>query len=1404
MNRRTKRRLIVLAAVGGVVVAAGVGGTAVRKMRRAQMAETARTEGMAAYEAKDYSAARSSLGRYVKYHDNEPEVWTALGDAQRHLEKPNAKHLTEARAFLDQAVLLDSNNVKAREILLVIHMQLGNWQELASVAGDLLELDPKNERAGRLRIEANLRRRDEDAAISAAQEFVSTQGGAIEAHLEMLRVFQSFGRSARVQREYLDTEVAPTHSGTTSLAALRATVEYDADQSQRATELLTQAGEAGATDGPGARLLLNVIELTSARTRNMALFDQSELWLVEWLEQEDLAPHLFEVAAGRAWRLGQPSRTVDMATRAMGQETANESVFAWGLLGAMELGMDGQDTANRLREAFEAATSEDRANLADRWRQLIDAAGRTARGQTASDLPLSHEGDGTNVLGPDGVAGFYDALDDAGRYNTREAIDQLADLSQMPSWRRARFTLTGILLSEGNATGALSVLNSDEGLRNSAGGAELFGDALASMLEAGGTLSDQDAGTLDGFLAKSPDNPILLAAIGRGALVRGDADRARELAQRLAGSEAAQAAIAAVRFAASLQAVDAELAEAVIDRVAVTATSPRQIAAAAIGMAELGQVDQARDLIAQSAGRIEAGSTHEWTLARIKLANAIADTRSLETLEQVSAANASDPRVQIEILNADAIWADRERAGQVIARLREAQGEAGLDWRIFEAGRLLDISDTIETANGVAVLLEPVLTSPRGKRDTRAMLIAADAFERNGTVESELEALALASDGNDPLAALPRLIDRLQGLGRSTEAATRLRQFVEYGNVPPESRAMRLQLLQRQGMRDQAARDVEALASAGYPQYILLAGVESRPRGSSVPLTDRENKSLASELTPQGEIYAAQLLARVGRFDDGLARLEALPASTEAGSRAIIIAQFLSDEGKPEQALAYLTRYAETSDNPDAWTEAARMLVGQKRVDEAIALLDRAATALPGNASIAAFRASVDPDSGASPFDRMARFTVSAADREDANESMRELGAIAKRYVTGQLDTAQAAQAIEALSERRATYYPLWPLLIAAYRQLELPAQAVQTARDAMESIPSDPRPARDATQLLLELGRFEEALGAASRWRSLADTDDEQSQAEADMALGIAEYHRGNVDRAVGLLQPQRDRMLQDIESHEMAVRSLAEALAVADRLDEAEGILLPLAQGSNRWAAFMASVASVAPETPANTERASRWLETLTPLLSGHVEGTFNMASSWMALYERTKDIAYADRVVALAQAAERSGAGSWQLTAILATAYKSKGEPSPAVAAYERALALAGARIPALLNNAAWLLTSELGEHDRAVAMAREAVSGSNNPNSNRADRAVFHHTLGSALLASGDPGAALRAFDDGLGLADTPSLQLGRIEALLAANRRTEATESFGRLRPNDSWTPTQQTRYESLENILGSG
>lgn len=1404
MNRRTKRRLIVLAIVVGLVVVAGVGGTAVRKIQRQRLAEASLTEGLAAYEQGDYPLARRKLLTHLRIEGPQAEALTALGDAQRHVVEPNFKHLVNARSSLEQAVVLDPDNTKAREILLEIHAQLGNWQELASVATALLEDDPDNPRYARRRIEAHLQRGANDAALEAARAFVQAQDGSIDSHLEMLRVYRRTQRNARQQREYLDREVAPTHEGTTSLAVLRATVEFDAGRTNDAARLLTEAAQAGPTEGRGARLLLESMELIAATLSDWTLYEQSETWLVRWLDDPELAPYLLEVAAGRAWRDGDPQGAVDFATRALDTEPQSEAVFAWGVLGAIELGSGYEAQVAELRDAFEAMASDEHRARAEGWRLVMDAAQRRAAGSKPEEESLlpDHVRELSNRLGSEAVAVYYDALADIGRRNTRAAIGRLAGLGQQPSWRRARFVLVRVLVSEGRAAEALGFFFRDERLVDLPGGGQLLGEALSRQAEGGGALDAEFGEAIDEMLENLPDNPVALATGGRYALARDDTELARELARRLIEVDAAQASMSAVRFAIGLEAADPALARSVVDRVAQTASGVTQVAAAASGMALLGDPEGARAYMARRAGESDTGTDQQWTLARIQLATTIGDEASMETLERLSADNADDPQIQLEILSGPAIWEDLDRTGQVVARLREAQGDSALDWRIFEARRLLERDDSVETAASAAELLGPVFASDRGKRNTEAMLLAADAFARTGEVESELEALRNAADGDDPLAALPRLIDRLQRTGRTDEAGTRLRQFVDAGNVSTPLREARVQLLQRQGMRDLAARDIAALADAGEPQYVLRAGVQTRAMGSSVPLRDDETAALRADLAPEHEIHAARLLARVGRLDEGLARLESLPEDSAAGTREVVVARFLSEHGRETEAIERLTDAAETQGDPDLWQEVARMLVAMDRIDEAIAALERGIEALPGNAALVAFRDSIVQAEGMTPFERMARVLASNADRADASEELVELGGIAKDHLSGQADLAQTAAELDALSERRATLYPMWPLIIAAYEQLGQPDRALQRARDAVAAMPGDARPARDATQLMFRQARYELAASMADRWRSLANDPD--AVASAELALGVAEFFRGNIDRTIGLLEPHTDRMMAAPAQHATPLRALLEAFMLRDRMGEAGTLLQQLVAEDARWAETMASLAGVAPATPENVARGRQWLEDLSPMLRKSDRGVVGLASAYMSLYGGTANPEFARSAIALAQAAQDGPTDSWQLRAVHAQALESMDRHAQAVAMYERAMALAGQPVPALLNNAAWLLTSELGEHGRAATMARRAVTASETMGGDDGDRATFHHTLGAALLASDQPAEALEAFEAGLRLAESRSLRLGRAEALAAVGRRAEARREFDRLSPDSSWSERHRAQYDSLSRVLEGG
>lgn len=1399
MNRRSKRRLIVLAVVGGLVVLVGVGGTLVRQANRRDMAERALEKGLAAYEAKDYATTRRELSLHLQYNRQNAQAWVALGDAQRNLPAPNARHLIEARGYLEMALSLDPSNTQARRILLDVHQQLGNWKELAQVAGALLEVDPDDQTAATLRIEALLLMGNENAAIEASKQLVAMRQGDIEAHIEAVRVLQRSGRSAREQREYIEREVEPQHRGTTTFAVLRAGVEYDAGQPQRATELLLQAAQQGPTDGKGARMLLDSLEQVASGTNNPEIFERSQGWLSEWIENPDLSDELYELAAGRAWRQGLPQRAVDLSLRAADRQAKNPGVFAWGLLGAVEMGLDDEPAGQLLQEAFESTSDDGNAGLIQRWREVIEAHGSSVRGQPALDAPLMPiEAGLANLRGVDAVALYIDALNAVTRDDLATAIDRLALLSRQPGWRRARLVLASVLLSQGRAPETLALIRQDIGLVDLPGGAELLADAWASTLEATPGSTQADTGALDNALAENPENPVLLAASGRAAVVTGDLQRARKLAERLSRAEAAAAAVSAVRFSRALRPADPELADAILLRLAETASTPRQVAPVALELASLGDASSARDLVELHAtvGRLDM----EWAQVRLDVADAIGDAQALRTIDEITKANANDARVLLRALGGEAVWTDAQLASTLIGRLREAQGENGIEWRLFEARRLLDSDDSAATANAAAALLTSVIANDRGRRNTRAMLIAADAFSRAGPVESEMRALEYAADGDNPAAALPRLIDRLQQLGRTTAAQDRLRQFVALGAVPPEYRQARIELLRRQGMADLAAQDIAALASSGQPEAVLRAALLRRPPGTEQPLSQAEQSALEATLSPSGTVLAARVLARLGRLDEGVDRLATLPAQSEAGNRAMIVAGLLSEHGRIDRAIAMLTEEAQASDRAEAWMEAARLLVAARRIDEAMDLLDRAVAAMPGDSSLAGFRSALSNEGQTSELRRMALFAASAASADDASEAVVELGALSKRFVDGNLDAAGLARELEALSQRRATFYPVRPLLMATYNELGQPERAASTALNAVNAMPADPRPTRDAAEILLALNRLDEAVGMAGTWASRATNADDRATAE--MLRGVAEFRRGNTARALSALEPHRQRIVAEPDRMFQPLEALAHALVLEGRMGEAYDILMPLAQNNLEWARLMASIPADAPVSDENTNQATRWLESLVPILADDAAGYVAIASSWLTLMSRTGDKAMAQRVVDLAIQVRDSSMDGWQLQALLASAYEAQGKPAEAIGAYERSMELAGEPVSALLNNAAYLLTKDLGNHAKAVAMARRAVERSSNDGSPRANRATYHHTLGSALLGSGDAQAALQAFDQGLALADSTSLRLGRIEALLALGRRTEASEAFRRLSPNDTWSDSNQERYRTIESVIG--
>lgn len=1413
MHRRTKRRLIVLAAVLATVGIVGVGGYTLQQAQRARISERALEEGMAAYEQADYQQALQKLGTHLRYQRDNTEALIAYADCRRRVSSPNGQHLTQAVGLAQQALQQDPGNARTQRMLMELYAELGYLTELAETSAAILQADPADAEAAALRVQALLASGNEPDAVAAAQDFVRATDGDIDAHQLLLSAMQGAGRPARELRQHLQEAVAPDHAGTPRFAILAASVELQDERLDRAADILERAIDTARPDQPGAPGLLGAMEQVAAAANRPELYERSERLLEAWTASDTPSPELAAIAAGRAWRLGQPARAVELASRARelaadpqaqdqsetetATPTPSAEALGWGVLGAADLAQNGAQARTDLLASLN--NLDDQAAL--RWARVAEAydhlrAGRVAAARQA----LPDRANLTGATGLDGAALFVLASADLADGNPARAIDGLVPLARQPSWRRAKLLIARALLADNRPREALSVFTTDPALVELPDGPELFGDAWAGAIEASDDPGAIDTTVIADALAANPDNPVLLAAIGRAALAAGDVDRAREMARRLLEADAAQAAIAVMRFARRLRAADEDLADRLAGSVAGTATTPTQVLAVATDLALRGLGERAMTTIDLAAQADTQAARIQWDLARLDVAGLVGGEPALGLMAELSKRYEDDERVQARILETQAAWTNLDLVAVVVGRLQEIQGEEATEWRIYEARRRLEANRGEAAAESAALLLGDVVRSAEGQRSTTAMLTAAEAFRRLNDTTSELEVLEFAVQGDDPARAMPVLIDRLQTLGRSDQARRRLVQFLGFTDIPPQIRRQRATLLQRQGMPAQAAEDIATLARVGGPEDVLSAALLRRRQDPQLPLNEAERKALQADLSPSGLVSAARLLSLLGRVDEGLELLARLPQRSPVGSRPIITARYLHDAARTDGAVALLTEYAGSGGGAQAWIEAARLLVSAGREADARDLLARAAEALPQDASIGAFAQALDTGERMPLVRRLALFASTTEGLGAAPDELAGLGELSGRYVRGELDTAAYAAALEELLDRRAGLYSAWRLLLAARLELGQPERAVAAARAAVEALPADARPARDASLLMLDLNRHADAAAMAATWRQRAP--DADARAAADLVAGVAEYRRGQPQRALALLEPHADRVLASPAANEPALLALTASLARVGDIDRAARMLWDLHAQDPAWgytiATVAAAVAQAEPPSPQRLAVAADWLDRLGSQLTADAAGAASLASAWLALAGAMEGDTANQRVVAIADRAAGGQAETWQLRAMQAQALSALGEHARAVESYQEAIGLAPEPQTDLLNNAAYLLTTRLGEHARAVELATRAVTIAADDRWPAQRRAAYLDTLATALLANQQPQRALDTIERGIQLTpDNTGLLLARARALLDLGRQADARAALLRAGDPDRMQGDDRDTYNAL-------
>ncbi|MEN8152338.1 MAG: hypothetical protein ABFS86_21145, partial [Planctomycetota bacterium] len=100
MRKKTKRRLLILLALGLAFIVAAGGAYAYRKHRIAKGYEQDRAAGLAAYERKDYAAAVNRLGRYIRRFQDDVDVLRAYAYSVLELPKQGPNEINSARTAL--------------------------------------------------------------------------------------------------------------------------------------------------------------------------------------------------------------------------------------------------------------------------------------------------------------------------------------------------------------------------------------------------------------------------------------------------------------------------------------------------------------------------------------------------------------------------------------------------------------------------------------------------------------------------------------------------------------------------------------------------------------------------------------------------------------------------------------------------------------------------------------------------------------------------------------------------------------------------------------------------------------------------------------------------------------------------------------------------------------------------------------------------------------------------------------------------------------------------------------------------------------------------------------------------------------------------------------------------------
>jgi len=1354
LSARGKKRLTLLV----LLIAAGGAGLAalkhLREAQRARMAEEALVEGRRAHEAGEHERAVERLGYYIARNPRDYEALMEFAESRRRTPQENGRHLLGAAAAARRARGLRPDEPAPLRLLLDVYEAVGFMSEQLDTAERLLEIEPNNRRAAMSRIGALAALGREEAALEAALARAEAHPDDLEAQELAVGLMSRSGRRPEEIVAYTQSlvERSPEDAGVRILAATASASAGDLEGAR------AQARQASGRPVDGPEELERLIRLFDM----LGMREEVERTLEAQLAG-DLDAATLTLALRRAWKANNREQVDLLRARApQDLSDAPADLLGWlaltGQEGSGASGASGAEAALRSRSTPEAAG----------WLALVRGRAALLDGRPAAARELLSKAETSGVAPTLTMFLLGDAEQAMGAWR-RAAARWRALAEREPSWAAPQRALSSLLLAHGRLEEAQdAALGAMSAAPSRAESAFAVARATTALAEAGGA-DRNDLRRVEEMLSmireQAPQAGEAVELHARLLAATGRVDEARRVASEGLSLDVAMSAKSLRRLAALSERQGWDLTEGLLERSRVEGDDdPQAVYLEALARAEVGRADEGRALLREAMEAAPASERLKYEIRLVRYLEEVDDPAARERILALAERHPEEPLAQLALLESTLMWSDEEALTAAIRRLRAATGESAIVWRVHEARRLLTFEPDEARAAEAAQLLAPAIKEDPSDPSLRAL--AAEAMMTLGDAKGAAEHLAAAVDA-DPLRVglAARLIDVLQQAGMTAEAERRLRTFAEREDIDDLMRRRRAALLVRQGLWGLALEDLKALARRGEERDVIALAQLHAQRGEleeAQALFER----LTSQPEPSGEALAAaaEFYAERGDVEAGEALLERL-ASRDPQRTSLRRARFLERHGRVEQARAALRALAAQGESPAAWNELARMSLRTEDLDAARRAIDEGRRRFPDDETLRVTERLVRLLESDGLDDEAAAEIAAALDERKAPAAARRLLDLHRRRQSDALSDKEYLAALREATNESPTFFPAWRALVSRLIDVRRYDEAAAAAQEAAAALPASAKAARLATEALSVAGRLDEALAMAERWRRRSMVD----PFEAEVALARLRTATGDASGALRALAPHQARIESEAESAPGRVTLLARLMLESKRVDDAHGLLWPLARRDPAWARRYVGLAEHALWSP---EQARAWIERGAGRVGAGVEGALTLGQAWYDLALRTRDEGDWRRVLAALAPAQEDPEAAARASILLAPTHEQLGEAEEAERHYRRAIE-AHPEQAALLNNLAYLLVKQGGAEAEALELARRAVALSPGD-------ANFLDTLGAALLAAEQPEEAEETFRRGLRLApESAPLLLGLAAAQAAQGLDAEAQATLRR-------------------------